>query len=207
MVFYLLQGLTLGFSAGVSPGPLQAYFLSQTLKVGWKRTLPAAFAPLISDGPIILLVLWVLTQTPPWLLRGLQIAGGGFILSLAWGAFQTFRRPPTVASDLQGRGAPGNGQTLRQATVMNLLNPNPYIFWSTTLGPILITGWQISPPHGLSFILGFYVALISIFMGFIALFGTARHLGPRVTKGLSGVSAVALLGFGLFQIWVGVRGG
>ena len=141
MFFYLLQGLTLGFSAGVSPGPLQAYFLSQTLKMGWKRTLPAAFAPLISDGPIILLVLWVLTQTPPWLLRGLQIAGGGFILYLAWGAFQTFRRPLTSTPDpAQSAAKMGNGQTLRQATVMNLLNPNPYMFWSTTLGPIVITG-------------------------------------------------------------------
>ena len=27
MLLYLLQGLTLGLSAGVSPGPLQAYFL------------------------------------------------------------------------------------------------------------------------------------------------------------------------------------
>jgi len=90
--------------------------------------------------------------------------------------------------------------------MMNLLNPNPYIFWSTILGPILIAGWQKSPPYGGSFILGFYVSLISIFMGFIALFGTARHLGPQVTRILSGVSALALLGFGVYQVWVGVIG-
>lgn len=199
MLFYLFQGLTLGFSAGVSPGPLQAYFLSQTLRNGWKRTLPAAFAPLVSDGPIILLVLWVLTQTPDWLRRGLQVVGGGFILYLAWGAYQTFRRPPEMITP---DSVPEN-RSLREATVMNLLNPNPYIFWSTILGPILIAGWHESPPHGLSFILGFYVAMISIFMGFIALFGTVRQLGPRVTRALSGVSALALLMFGGWQIWVG----
>ncbi|GAB4579440.1 MAG: LysE family translocator [Anaerolineales bacterium] len=200
MLFYLFQGLTLGFSAGVSPGPLQAYFLSQTLKHGWQRTLPAAFAPLLSDGPIILFVLWVLTQTPDWLRRGLQIAGGGFILYLAWGAYQTFRRPPHALAPDPSQA----NRSLREATVMNLLNPNPYIFWSTILGPILIAGWREAPSVGMSFILGFYVALISIFMGFIVLFGTARHLGPKFTKVLSGVSALALVGFGIYQIGTGV---
>jgi threonine/homoserine/homoserine lactone efflux protein len=202
MLFYLLQGITLGFSAGVSPGPLQAYFLSQTLKIGWKRTLPAAFAPLLSDGPIILLVLFILTRTPDWLRRGLQVAGGGFILYLAWGAYQTFHRPPVLLTPNLSQG----NRSLREATVMNLLNPNPYIFWSTILGPILIAGWHEAPPYGMSFLLGFYLAMISMFMGFIAMFGTARHLGPQVTKTLGGVSALALLGFGVFQIWVGVRG-
>lgn len=203
MLLYLLQGLTLGFSAGVSPGPLQAYFLSQTLKNGWKRTLPAAFAPLISDGPIILLVLLVLTQTPEWLRKGLQLAGGGFMLYLAWGAYRTFHRPAeTLATDPE----PGN-RSLREATLMNLLNPNPYIFWSTILGPILIAGWQEAPPLGISFILGFYVALVSVFMGFIVLFGTAHHLGPKITKALSGFSALALLAFGLYQIGLGLATG
>jgi len=202
MLFYLVRGLVLGFSAGVSPGPLQAYFLSQTLKNGWKRTLPAAFAPLISDGPIILLVLLVLTQTPDWLRRGLQVLGGGFILYLAWGAYRTFRRPPEALVPDPEQG----NRTLREATVMNLLNPNPYIFWSTTLGPLLLTGWQESPSYGLSFVMGFYLSMIGIFMGFITLFGTAQHLGPQVTRVLSGVSSLALVGFGLYQIWVGVIG-
>jgi threonine/homoserine/homoserine lactone efflux protein len=201
-VFLSPARVTLGFSAGVTPGALQAYFLSQTLKIGWKRTLPAAFAPLISDGPIILLVLLVLTQTPVQFRRGLQVVGGGFILYLAWGAFQTFRRPPEEPE----LNPLSRNRTLREATLMNFLNPNPYIFWSTILGPILITGWQESPPLGMSFILGFYIALIGVFMGFIALFGTARHLGPKVMRVLSGVTALALLGFGVFQIWVGVIG-
>ena len=208
MLLYLLQGITLGFSAGVSPGPLQAYFLTQTLKNGWKRTLPAAFAPLISDGPIILLVLLVLTQTPDWLRRGLQVAGGAFILYLAWGAYRTFRRPLTeLASDgPTANAAAYDHRTLREATVMNLLNPNPYIFWGTILGPTLIAGWRDAPVVGVSFIAGFYLMLVSILMGFIALFGTARHLGPQVTRVLSGVSALALLGFGVYQIGVGVGG-
>ena len=198
---YILQGVTLGFSAGVSPGPLQAYFLSQTLKNGWKRTLPAAFAPLISDGPIIALVLLVLTQTPDWLRRGLQIAGGAFLLYLAWEAWKNFRTPQQSTTPSQDAS-----RSLRDATIMNLLNPNPYIFWGTILGPILVTGWRQSPRLGVGFIVGFYAALIAVFMGFIVLFGTAGKISRRLTQMLSAVSALALLIFGVYQAVAGVLG-
>ena len=58
---------------------------------GWRRTLPIACAPLISDGPIILLVLLILSTVPPWLLLALQCAGGVFLLYLAYGAHRTWR--------------------------------------------------------------------------------------------------------------------
>ena len=60
MILYLLQGVTLSIFAALMPGPFQTYLLSQALKNGWKRTLPAAMAPLVTDGPIIVLVLFVL---------------------------------------------------------------------------------------------------------------------------------------------------
>jgi threonine/homoserine/homoserine lactone efflux protein len=61
MWLYILQGIGYGFAAGAQPGPLQTYIISQTLLRGWSRTLPAALAPLISDGPIITICLLVLS--------------------------------------------------------------------------------------------------------------------------------------------------
>ena len=81
MLPFLLQGLTLGFAAGAQPGPFQTYLISQTLSQGWRRTWIAAFAPLISDGPIVALALLVLSQVPDWFQRVLQIVGGLFVLS------------------------------------------------------------------------------------------------------------------------------
>ena len=83
MLVYLTQGLLLGGMAAAQPGPFQAYLLSQTLKNGWRRTMWAAFAPLLSDGPIVILVVLILTQTPDWFLTLLRVAGGGFLLYLA----------------------------------------------------------------------------------------------------------------------------
>ena len=201
MTGYLLTGVSLGFYAAMSPGPFQAFLLAQSLKTGWKRTLPASLAPLFTDGPIIALVLLLLTQTPNWFLSVLRIAGGFFIVYLAKGAFDSFRQgdfslEATVEASERG---------MLKAIMMNALNPNPYIFWSVVAGPILLEGWRQAPQLGLSFLIGFYGTMVSGLAGLIILFATARQLGPKVTRILSGVSAAALLIFGLYQIWEGVR--
>ncbi|HIE24941.1 MAG TPA: lysine transporter LysE, partial [Anaerolineales bacterium] len=91
MLPYLLQGITLGFAASAQPGPFQTYLITQTLANGWRKTLIAAFAPLVSDGPIIILAVFVLKQMPESLQRFLYIAGGIFILFLAYSSFQQWR--------------------------------------------------------------------------------------------------------------------
>jgi threonine/homoserine/homoserine lactone efflux protein len=202
MLLYLIKGLTLGLSAAATPGPFQAFLLSEAASKGWRNTVAAAFAPLLSDGPIIALVLLILTQTPQVFLDVLQIGGGFFILYLAWGAWQAYRRynletvVPTVPV--------GERKTVLQATVMNLLNPNPYIFWSAIGGPILIEAWRTEPLLGISFLVGIYVMLIGGFIGLIFLFSAAGQLGPKVNRALIGVSAVALAVFGVYQIWQGI---
>ena len=59
MLGYIAQGLGYGFAAAVQPGPFQTYVLSQALNRGWRRALPMALAPLLSDAPIITLMLLV----------------------------------------------------------------------------------------------------------------------------------------------------
>jgi threonine/homoserine/homoserine lactone efflux protein len=200
MLAYFLRGLALGFPAAAQPGPFQAYLLAQTMKNGWRRTLPAAFAPLLSDGPIILLVVLVLTQLPPALLRLLQVAGALFLLYLGWRAAQTLRRAEVSAEP----PAAARRQSLFEAALMNFLNPNPYIYWATVTGPILVTAWRESPAAALAFLLGFYGSLIGGLAAVIALFGGARRLGPRVSRGLALVSAIVLIAFGLYQLTVGL---
>lgn len=201
MLAFFLRGLVLGLPAAVQPGPFQAYLLSQTMKNGWRRTLPAALAPLLSDGPIIILVVLLLTQLPPWFLRLVQIAGGAFLLYLAWRAWLTFRnrdftRLPQADSAIQ--------QSVVEAGIMNALNPNPYIFWGLVAGPVLVQAWRQGPVLGVSFLAGFYGALMGGFALQIVLFGTARRLGPGVSRALTGISALALLLFAVFQLWQGL---
>lgn len=204
MLLFFLKGLTLGFSAAVSPGPFQAFLLSLTLQNSWRRALPATLAPLISDGPIIVLLLLLLTQMPAGFLRLIQIGGGLFLLYLAWGAFQAYRRTAQTNPDMAPALA-HNKRYLLKAVLVNGLSPGPYIFWGILAGPIFMEGWRESASWGISFMAGFYGALIGGFAILVFIFATGRRLGPAVSRTLSGVSALALLLFGLYQLWQGVR--
>ncbi len=199
MLIYFSQGLLLGGAAAAQPGPFQAYLLSQTLQNGWRGTLWAAFAPLLSDGPIILLVLFVLTRLPDGFLVALQLVGGCFLLYLAGKAFQAMRRSAIPAPT----PAEPRRMNIFEAALMNALGPGPYIFWATIAGPILLTSWRQSAHLGIGFLFGFYGALIGGFMAFVALFAVAKQLDPRLSRLLAAASALALLGFGLYQLWQG----
>lgn len=200
MWIYLLQGIGYGLAAAVQPGPLQTYLISQTLTRGWKRALPLALAPLISDGPMVTICLLVLSQVPEWFQRVLYIVGGLFVLYLAYGAFKAWQN-----FDLgipQAESTPQRG--VFKAALMNIFNPGPYIYWTLVAGPILLAGWREAPANGLGFLLGFYLTLVGGFAATVLLFGTAAKLGPKVNRALLGISVIALLGFGLYQLGLGI---
>ncbi len=202
MILHLAQGFGYGFAGAAQPGPFQAFLISQTLKNGWRRTLPAALAPLISDGPIIALVLLVLSRVPPSMQRTLHVASGLFILYLAFGAFRRCR----AAADPGRFEAEPPARSLLKAVVMNFMSPGPYIYWSLVAGPAFLAGWRAAPADGIGFLAGFYIALVSVLALIIVVFGTAQRLGPKVNRILLGASAAALLGFGIFQLWIGLAG-
>jgi threonine/homoserine/homoserine lactone efflux protein len=196
---YLILGMTYAFAAAVQPGPFQTYLISQTLTNGWRRTIPAAFAPLLSDGPIIALVLIVLSRMPGWLVQVLQCAGGVFLIYLAVSAVIAWRD----FDDKKIVQIRSSHQTVLKAAMVNLLNPAPYIGWSLVMGPLLLKGWRENPVNGIALLVGFYFTMILATLGVMLLFSAARNLGPRVSRLLVGFSAIALVCFGLYEVWMG----
>ena len=202
MSSYLSIGIIYAFAAVVQPGPFLTYLISQSLTNGWGRTLPAALSPLVSDVPIVLLVLFVLNTIPAHLQRVLQTAGGVFLLYLAWDAFKTWRRKQEVRAEPQ---APASHQSVWKAATVNLLNPNPYLGWSLVMGPLLLQAWRGNPWFGITLLAAFYGTMVVTLAGTIVLFGVAKNIGPRVTRAMSGVSALGLATFGCVQLWLGTR--
>jgi threonine/homoserine/homoserine lactone efflux protein len=205
MLPYLLQGLALGLTAAIQPGPFQAYLMSLVARVGGRRALPAGFAPLFSDGPILMLVLFLLTTLPAGALTGLRIVGGVFLLYLAWNAFRAARRSTTDESPTVAAPSGEWGGVLK-ASLMNMLNPNPYIFWATVAGPILLAAWRQALGLGLAFLAGFYAAIIGGNMLLILALAGAGRIDPRVNRAMGLLSAVILFAFGLYQLAAGIRG-
>ena len=199
MLPYILQGLTLGFAAGAQPGPFQTYLITQSLANGWRKTIIAAFAPLVSDGPIILITLLVLRQMPESLQRGLYIAGGIFILYLAWSSFKQWR-----AFDENAEEEAQSQQGLWKAALMNLVSPGPYIFWSLVSGPIFLKGLSESTSKGVGFMAAFYGTMILLNAAIIVIFGLASQIGGRVRRGMLFVASIALSLFGIYQLWLGI---
>ncbi len=194
-----LQGLTLGLGAAAQPGPYQAYLLAQSARNGAVRTLPVVLVPLVSDPPVIAVVLAVLAQVPAGLLRALQVGGGAFVAWLGVGALRAARRPAPAEAHAPPRG-------FLRAVLVNLTNPNAWMFWSLVGGPILAASWRVERARGLAFLAGFYLLLLGGNVLLVLLAGEAGRLGPGFARSLGGVSGLALLAFGLWQVGRGIAG-
>ena len=175
-------------------------FLSYAIKGGWKKALPAAFAPLVTDMPVILLVLVILNNLPESFLRILQIGGALFIFYLAWESLQAYRqfREIEAAQDTSTWG------TLLKAATMNILGPGPWLFWSLLNGPNLLLVWAMSPWWGVAYLVSFYGVFILSNIALILVFSSMRKMGEGVRRSLLLVSAIILAGFGIYQLLQGL---
>jgi threonine/homoserine/homoserine lactone efflux protein len=196
MLEYFFIGSGFALAAALQPGPLQAFLLSSVAQKGWKRTLPACLSPLVSDGPIAVLVLLVLNRLPVAMSKVLQATGGMLLLYLAWSSYRQWRKQPETNPDENG----SMPQTLFQAATVNLLNPNPYLGWSLVLGPAALNAWHQSPAHAVTLIIAFYATMVVALASTIVLFGTTHYLGPRGRHALILVSAVGLAVLGVYQL-------
>jgi len=169
MIAFLLSGILLGLSSGLSPGPLLTLVVSETLRHGARAGIGVALAPLLTDLPIILaavLLLRPLTdQTVPLALINL---GGG--LYLAWLGIQgvRFRGAELEPSDPAG--------SLRRGVIANFLNPSPYLFWLAVGAPTVLAAWPEGWPAAAVFIVAFYALLVGSKVLLALALGRARHL-------------------------------
>ncbi|MEU5125029.1 LysE family transporter [Streptomyces mobaraensis] len=89
----LALGVALGLSAGISPGPLLALVLSGTLRGGLGVGLRVAAVPLLTDLPVIVLSVTVLSALPDRAVAAGGLVGGLFLL---WPACTTLRDARTA---------------------------------------------------------------------------------------------------------------
>ncbi len=200
MIQYAVFGTGFAFAAAAQPGPLQAFLLSEVTRVGWRRTLPASFCPLLSDIPIALLTLLVLKQVPGEAQTFIRLAGGLFLLYLAWVAFRDWRRDAIEAEPPKGAAPAG----LLKAAALNLMNPNPYLGWSLILGPMTLKAWGDSHLAAVVLLVAFYGTMVVCLALTILLFGTTKWLGPKGRRALLLFSALALAALAVYEIAAGL---
>jgi threonine/homoserine/homoserine lactone efflux protein len=150
----LLFGIIVGLAAGLSPGPLTALVLSETLKNGKKEGIQVAISPLISESPIILFVLVILSSVAGnyIVIAAISMLGACFLIYLGLSNLTTNAK--------ESKEGLGEENALLRGITTNLLNPNAYMFWLTIGGPRVIESVHVHISATILFILGFYMMLV-----------------------------------------------
>ncbi|NOY23035.1 MAG: LysE family transporter [Acidobacteria bacterium] len=200
MFKYLIFGITYAFACAVQPGPFQTFLMAQALERGWKRTLPAALAPLLSDGPIILIAVVLLRSMPPWLEPLLFFTGGLFLIYLAFLSYRNWQSSPSSEKVTE----PPHADTLTKAAMVNLLNPNPWLGWTLVMGPLLVSGWRESPFNGIVLLAAFYLTMVITTAILIVAFAGAGRIGPRINRILLFIATLGLAAFGVYALIRGI---
>jgi len=181
---YLLPGLALGLSAGISPGPLLTLVMTQTLKHGAGEGVKVSMAPLLTDLPIIIVVLFILdrlTHIEP-VLGAISLFGAGYLLYLG---YESMRFRGETLSDQAA-----TPHSIRKGIVANFLNPSPYMFWFSIGGPLMLKAFNLSLLAVVLFIVPFYSLLVGAKCAVAIVAGRSRHF----LKSRSYVYTVRLLG-------------
>ncbi len=151
---FLALGAFLGLTAGISPGPLLAITISETLQHGKWEGIKVAVSPLITDMPIVLSALFVLSQ----------LASSSFII----GIIAFFGASYLIYSGIESLKIKSGSfeinsekkDALKRGVIVNFGNPHPYIFWLTIGGPMIFKSLNTHIWATILFIFGFYSLLV-----------------------------------------------
>ncbi len=154
LIEFLAMGSFLGLAAGVSPGPLLAVTISETLRHGKWEGIKVAVSPLITDLPIILAVLFVLSH----------LTGSNFVIGiiaffgasyLLYSGMESLRiKKDNFELNVEKKDA------LKKGVIVNFGNPHPYVFWLSIGGPIIYKSFSTHVWATILFIAGFYTLLV-----------------------------------------------
>jgi len=168
-VSFLISGLVLGVSAGISPGPLLTLVMTQTLKHGIGEGIKVSLAPLLTDLPIVLLALFVLHRLTALdtVLGCIALFGAGYLFYLGYESMTFGGADFTARSE-----AP---HSFKKGIVANFLNPNPYMFWFAIGGPLVLKAFSASTMAVLVFMAAFYLLLVGAKCVVAVVAGSSRH--------------------------------
>lgn len=154
MIHFLTIGTVLGLSAGFAPGPLLTLVISETLQHDVKSGIKVALAPIITDLPIIILTVFVLSKLSNFhnILGLISLIGGCFVLLMGYESI----RSKGVDFTLTRR----KPKSLTKGVLANALSPHPYLFWLSVGAPTMTKAMDLRIGAPVAFIISFYLFLV-----------------------------------------------
>jgi len=154
LIEFLALGSLLGLAAGTSPGPLLAVTISETLQYGKWEGIKVAVSPLITDLPIVLSVLYVLSHLASYdfIIGIIAFFGASYLI---YSGIESLKiKKDSVELNIEKEDA------LKKGVIVNFGNPHPYVFWFSIGGPIIYKSLNTHVSATVLFILGFYIFLV-----------------------------------------------
>lgn len=200
LIKYLTIGSLLGLTAGISPGPLLALAITETLAHGKKEGFKIAISPLITDFPIIAVIFFFISKISKYsiIISVISFAGAIFMAYLGYGSIKT--------EGLKTDEAISKSKSMTKGVIANFLSPHPYLFWLTIGAPILIKAYEIHIMILIIFLTSFYVLLIGSKIAIVMAVEHSRTflsdlLYIRVVRAMG----VALFLFSILFIYDGIK--
>jgi threonine/homoserine/homoserine lactone efflux protein len=194
----LVTAFTFGVAYTAAPGAVNTESLRRGLARGFRPALLVQLGSLVGDlgwAALALAGLSLVLQDRPIQLA-LGIAGGCFLLRLAWNAFQqAWRGGLPLAHGQTGRGDFATG------LFFSVANPFGLAFWSAVgggLGALGIVGAAASSIFLLAFAAG---AIVWCFLAAVAIAWTQRRLGQKIQRLTHAAAGSLLAYFGLRLLW------
>jgi len=187
MLHFFTVGTILGLSAGFAPGPLLTLVITETLQNDIGSGIKVAISPIITDLPIIILTIFVLSKLSSFhgILGAITILGGGFVLYIGYESFSA----KGVELNLDEKPP----KSLIKGALTNALSPHPYLFWFSVGAPTMTKAMNLNSTAPAVFIIGFYSFLIGSKVFLAVLVGKSR----TVLSGAAYIFTMRFLGLTL----------
>ena len=182
------MGALFGLTAGISPGPLLTLVITETITHNKSEGIKVAFAPLITDFPIILIAFFIFSRYSQFnlLMSLISFLGAIFLVYLGYECLRT----KGLGIDIQKR----KSGSLIKGIIVNILNPHPYLFWITVGTPVALKAYQVSIAAAIIFFLSFYSLLIGSKITIVLIVERSRTFLTNMTY----IWTMRILGLSLF---------
>lgn len=185
---YVAAAFAFGLVAGINPGPLGVFVIHQTMSRGFRSGLYASCIPIVTDLPIVAVVVLLTLKLGEldWFVAAISIVGS---LYLAIIAYRIFNSPGEI--DPNADEIPSVDWLT--GVKMNFLSPVPYIFWGTVGSAYVNSGTLF---EACIFVAVLLVTLCSSkFVVAVAIKTLGERFSPRIYAGILRILAMPLLFF------------
>jgi threonine/homoserine/homoserine lactone efflux protein len=166
---FIISGIVFGLGGGLTPGPLMTLVITETLKHGTKEGLKVAMAPLITDFPVVLISIFLLSKLSEIniIIGIISLVGAVFLVYLGYESF-TFKGVEIDSSQFKPR-------SLKKGIIANVFNPAPILFWISVGAPTVLKGYEVSLMAAIYFVFFMYFFLVGSKLLTAMLVGRSRQ--------------------------------